>query len=145
MKQLTQQDNMSDILNAFIQQTYGSLEKAKEADHLADLNPNAQPEHDENFVDTALPNDIENEFQKQLIAKHFKNIPIKDSMNIPTQLKDETLNQKTEAHPSLKNYDHSLEQHRGHKLGLIKIKDVPVGDVGDMFDNMFDDNSNLVE
>jgi hypothetical protein len=139
---------MSDILKAFVKQTYGSLEKAKQADKLADQNPNAQPEHDEDFMDTGNPNlqkETEDEFQKQLIAKHFKNSTIKDSMTIPTQIKDGTIDHKTEAHPLLKNYDHSLEAHRGHKLGLIKLRDMPTGSVSELSDNMFDDDSNLVE
>jgi hypothetical protein len=70
---------------------------------------------------------------------------IKDSMTIPTQLKDGQLDNKTEAHPTLKKYDHSLEEHRGHKLGLIKIRDMPTGSVDSLYDNMFDDDSNLVE
>lgn len=140
---------MSNILQAFIKQTYGSLEKAKEADKLADLNPNAQPEHDGDFEDTANPDlqkETENEFQKQLIAKHFKNSPIKESMIIPTKIKDGTINQKTEAHPILKKYDHSLEEHRGHKLGLIKLTEDPedikteTGSVEEMFNNIFEDN-----
>ena len=142
-------NNMADILQAFIKQTYGSLEKAKEADKLADQNPNAQPEHDEDFVDTISPDlhkEIEDEFQNQLIAKHFKNPPIKESMIIPTKLKDEELNHKTEAHPLLKKYDHSLEEHRGHKLGLIKLTEdsedieAETGSVEEMFNNIFTDD-----
>lgn len=139
---------MSNILNPFINQTYGSLEKAREADKLADQNPNAQPEHDEDFIDTNPINvqkETEDEFQKQLIAKHFKNSTIKESMNIPTKIQDNSINNKTEVHSNFKNYDHSLEQHRGHKLGLIKIRDMPTGNINDAFDNMFDDDSNLVE
>lgn len=46
---------------------------------------------------------------KQLILRSQN---ISDYANIPTRLKEGELNQKTVAHPKLKNYDHSLEMVR---------------------------------
>ena len=134
---------MSDILKAFLEQTYGSLEKAKEADKLADKNPNAY--HDETMGNPNMEKDVDDKFQAQIGGRILMQKSIKDSMSIPTQLKDGQLDNKTEAHPTLKKYDHSLEEHRGHKLGLIKIRDMPTGSVDSLYDNMFDDDSNLVE
>jgi hypothetical protein len=134
---------MSDILKAFLEQTYGSLEKAKEADKLADQNPNAY--HDDEMGNPNLEKEADDKFRAQIGGRILMQKSIKDSMSIPTQLKDGQLDNKTEAHPTLKKYDHSLEEHRGHKLGLIKIRDMPTGSVDSLYDNMFDDDSNLVE
>lgn len=145
---------MPSILDAFINQTYGSLDKARSADKHADLNPNAQPEHDPYFEDTTKENiakKTEDEFQKSLIAQHFKNTPIKDSISIPTKLKEGSIDNKTQVHPQFQNYDHSLEQHRGHKLGLIKLHteesnpNLDSGSINDMLDTMFSNDSNLIK
>ena len=139
---------MNDILQSFIEQTYGSLDKARQADKLADLNPHAQPEHDHYFDDRGnqeLEKKANEEAQKQAMKGHFENKPIKESMFIPTKLQNESLNQKTQPHDNFKNYDHQLEINRAQKLGLIRLRDMPTGDVDTLYDNMFDDNSNLVE
>ena len=87
---------MSKMMDAFIQQTYGSAEKMQEAMKQADLNPYAKGnEH--------LAKDIDDKFQKELLSKHFLNEPIKESMSIPSKLNDSELNQKTEVHPNFKN------------------------------------------
>lgn len=140
--------NHNDVLSAFINQTYGSLEKAQKADKLADKNPNAQPEHDEYFNDRGnhnLEKETDEKLQQEVGGRILLNKQIKDSMHIPTQIQDGALDHKTEAHANFKGYDHSLEQHRGHKLELIKLRDMPSGSVDEMYDNMFDNDSNLVE
>ena len=48
---------------------------------------------------------------------------ISKSMNIPTNLKEGELNQKTESHPHFKNYDHSLDMKR--KIGLKSANPTP--------------------
>lgn len=125
---------MSKMMDAFIQQTYGSAEKMQEAMKQADLNPYAKGnEH--------LAKDIDDKFQKELLSKHFLNEPIKESMSIPSKLNDSELNQKTEVHPNFKNYDHSLEKER--KIGLIylaeptkedSLEDMPDLEVGSLSD-----------
>lgn len=86
----------NNILNAFIQQTYGSKEKAMEADKQAD-----QREANEK----ALAKDL----NKKAIEQISRNQNISSAMNIPSQLKEGQLNQKTIPHPQMANYDHSLE------------------------------------
>lgn len=132
----------NNILQSFINQTYGSLENAKKIDALADLNPNAYTDH--NIGDPNISKKIDEEAQKMAMKGRFTNKPIKDSMNIPTKLNDGEINQQTQSHQNFKNYDHSLEIHRGQKLGLIKIRDMPTGNVDELFDNMFTNDSNLV-
>jgi hypothetical protein len=139
--------NHNDVLSAFINQTYGSLDKARKADHLADLNPNAKPEHDPDFIDVQeknLEKEADEELQKQLIAKMSIQHNIRESMSIPSKLHDGQLNQKTEVHNNFKNYDHSLEIHRGDKIGLIRPNLPQATDVKNAFDHIFDDDSNLV-
>jgi hypothetical protein len=34
---------------------------------------------------------------------------------------------------------------RSQKLGLIRIRDMPTGSVEELYDTMFDDDSNIVE
>jgi len=121
----------SKMMEAFIQQTYGSIEKMKEAMTKADLNPRSN-EH--------LEKELNDKLQKEIISTHFMNTPIKESMPIPSKLKDSELNQKTEGHPNFKNYDHSLETER--KIGLIYLaeptkedsmsEDLEVGSVSEM-------------
>lgn len=96
------------ILNAFLQQTYGSLEKAREADKLADLNPNSQGNEKIEFE--------QDQKLRQEMASRMTKKPISQSMLIPSKLKDGELNQKTESHPQFKNYDHSLEMDRKSSL-----------------------------
>lgn len=127
----------SNILDAFIKQTYGSLEKALEADKAAELNPNS-------IGNEHLEFEANQKFRQELASK-MTTKPISQSMQIPTQLKDGELDNKTISHKNFKNYDHSLEEHRSAKLGLIKIKEEKVGDVIEMFDDMFsDDNPNAL-
>ena len=132
----------SNILDAFIKQTYGSIEKAKESDKLADINPNAN--QNDNDLGKHMEFEADQKFRQELASK-MTNKPISQSMSIPTRLKDGELDNQTISHKNFKNYDHSLEEHRGHKLGLIKIKEEKVGDVQEMFNNMFNDDSNLIQ
>ena len=127
---------MTNILDAFIKQTYGSLEKAQEADKMADLNPYSTDNEHMEF-------EADQKFRQELASK-MTNKPINQSMSIPTRLKDGELDNKPTTHKNFKNYDHSLEEHRSAKLGLIKIKEEKVGDVSEMFSNIFKDNSNEV-
>ena len=114
---------MSDILKAFIDQSYGSIEKAKEADRQAKLREKA-----------------EKELAKELMAKYvpqlYSNQSLAKAICAPTQLKEGELNSKTEAHPNFKNYDHSLEVCRSSKLGLIKLKEEETGGVEEAFANI---------
>lgn len=135
------------ILNAFLQQTYGSLEKAREADKLADLNPNAKGNEHMEFE--------QNQKLRQEMASKMTKKPISQSMSIPSKLKDGELNQKTDAHPQFKNYDHSLEMDRKSSLRDkylnekyknnpdqkpsaqdFDFNDLEVGSVEDMFNKM---------
>jgi len=129
---------MSNILDSFIKQTYGSLEKALEADKQADLNPNS-------WGNEELLKVANDEAQKKAIQGRFGNKPIKESMAIPSKLKDGEIDQKTQSHPNFKNYKHDLEMSRSQKLGLIRIRDMPTGSVEELYDTMFDDDSNIVE
>ena len=123
----------SKMLDAFIKQTYGSLEKVLEADKAAELNPYL-------IGNEHLEFEADQKFRQELASK-MTNKPISQSMSIPTQLKDGELDNKPISHKNFKNYDHSLEEHRSAKLGLIKIKEEKVGDVSEMFDDMFSDNN----
>jgi len=136
---------MSKMLDSFIQQTYGSLEKARESDKQADLNPNAYVNAIEGIGNPELAKMADDEAQKEAMKGHFGNPSIKDSMSIPTKLKDGSIDQKTDSHANFKGYKHDLETSRSQKLGLIRIRDMPTGDVENLFDNMFNDDSNIVE
>jgi len=139
--------NHNKVMDAFIKQTYGSMENAQTQDKIADKNPNAKPEHDDHFEDKGnqnLEKEADDKLKTQLGARILMNQPISDSMNIPSKLKENSLNQTTQTHPNFKNYDHSLEEHRGHKLGLIRLREAPTGSVAEMVGTMFDD-TNLVE
>jgi len=46
------------------------------------------------------------------LSEMNKNQEVKNYMTIPSKIKPEDINQKTEAHPKLKSYDHSLESVR---------------------------------
>jgi hypothetical protein len=135
------------ILNAFLQQTYGSLEKAREADKLADLNPNSKGNKHMEF-------EQDHKLRQEMASKLAKK-PISQSMSIPSRLNAGDLNQKTESHPQFKNYDHSLEMDRKSSLrdkylnekykdSLDKkptaqdfdFNDLEVGSVEDMFNKM---------
>jgi hypothetical protein len=41
---------------------------------------------------------------------------ISDYINIPTQIKKDVIEQKTESHPNFRDYDHSSEINRLHRL-----------------------------
>jgi hypothetical protein len=137
--------NNNDVLSAFINQTYGSIDNARKADELADLNPNAYTNIQEQIGNPEIKKKADNEAQKKAIKGHFQNKPIKESMHIPTKIKDDSINNETHPHNNLKNYNHSLETSRSNKLGLILLREMPTGEVDSLYDNIFNDNSNLVE
>lgn len=133
------------IQKEFIEQTYGSLEKAREADRLADLNPNSKGNEK---LELEQDGKIRQEMASRMIKK-----PISQSMLIPSKLKDGEINQKTESHPQFKNYDHSLELDRTaitrakyldekyknnpeNKPSSSDFKDLDVGSVEEMFNKM---------
>lgn len=138
---------MGDILKAFIEQTYGSLEKAREADKLADINPNASGNENLEF-------EQDQKFRQELASK-MKNIPISHSMSIPTQIKDGELNNKPVSHPQFAKYDHSLEFDRTaivrakyldekyknnpkDRPEAIDFKELETGSVEEIFDRLKD-------
>ena len=114
----------SKMMDAFIKQTYGSPEKMEEAQYKAD-----QREAD---IES-----LAKHHEQLAITEMCKDQSFKSTVNIPSKLKDGELNQKTESHPKLKNYDHSLEMGRSSKLGLINLKEENTGSVEDMFNSMF--------
>jgi len=85
---------MNNVLQAFINQTYGSTEKMKEA-----------------YVEATnrekLLKDWDNERLQQAASIMSRDQSISNHTNIPTQLKPDQLNEKTVSHPNM-NYDHSL-------------------------------------
>jgi len=137
--------NHNDILSAFINQTYGSIDNARKIDELADLNPNAYTNIQEQIGNPEIEKKANDEAQKEAIKGHFQNKPIKESMHIPTKIKDDSINNETQPHNNFKNYNHSLETSRSNKLGLIVLREMPTGDVDSLYDNLFNHNSNLVE
>ena len=98
----------SNILGSFIQQTYGSVENAHAQDKKADGKEDNETE-------------LDKEVQKFAIKQISKPISLIESMGLPTRLKAKELDQKTEVHPNLKNYDHSLDVNRSSGLGLISL------------------------
>ena len=50
------------------------------------------------------------------MRKDSPNNDIQKTLNIPTNIKEGELNQKSKSHPHFKNYDHSLEMKRN--IGL---------------------------
>lgn len=124
---------MSKMLDAFIQQTYGSYTKAQQADEQAEIRERLEAERQEKFHEMA-------------VIEMLKDQSIKSAISIPSKIKDGELNQKTESHQNFKNYKHDLELDRAAILDLkiLKHEDMEsgenVGSVKEMFDNMFDDN-----
>lgn len=91
---------MSKMLDAFIEQTYGSISNISEIEKEADLRDAAIKE---------LPKII----NKKIIEHKIEAAkPILERLKIPTNITNGSLNEKTEVHSKLKNYDHSLEINR---------------------------------
>lgn len=131
------------ILNAFIQQTYGSIEKAQASDKLADNQKN-------------IDREICKQKEKDAMVMMLRSKNISDHMNIPSKLKPNELNTTTEIHPQFKKYDHSLEVDRTevarekflnekykndpeNKPTSIDFKYLEAGSVEDAFNNIFKD------
>lgn len=89
----------NDVLGAFINQTYGSVEKAHQADKDADLRIEAEKR---------LCQEREAAGLKQFNSDQS----ILKSMNIPHKVKPGDLDDKTVPHEHFKDYDHSCEQVR---------------------------------
>ena len=85
---------MNNVLNAFIQQTYGSLQNANQES----INTNQREELLKKQEEERLTKALEIISRDQSIANYI---------TIPTQLKPTQLNQKTVPHPKM-NHDHSL-------------------------------------
>lgn len=85
---------MNNVLNAFIQQTYGSLQNANQESVKADQRETILKKQEEERLTKAL----------EIISRDQS---IANYITIPTQLKPNQLNQKTVPHPKM-NYDHSL-------------------------------------
>ena len=98
----------NNILNSFIQQTYGSGQNAIQADKDADKREQMEKEAAEFRM-------------KAAISQLCKPINLSKTLNVPTKLKDGELNSKTESYLNYKNYDHSLEKNRSSDLGLISL------------------------
>ena len=89
----------SKILNAFVEQTYGSYENISAIESkIDDILNKAESIHKERVKEA---NDIVNRPQDFV---HY--------VDIPTKLKEGELNQETEVHSQFANYDHSLEANR---------------------------------
>ena len=89
----------SNILDAYIEQTYGSYDKIEEVE--------AQSTDVLNKVE-----DIKNDRVKEAHDILSRPQELMHYMEIPTQLKAGELDQKTIPHKQLANYDHSLEMDR---------------------------------
>jgi len=115
------------MLDAFIQQTYGSYENANKADEIA-------KEREQAIADLKVS------IEKKAIEQLMKTPEVRSAMAIPTRLKDGQLDYKTEVHPNFKNYDHSCEKiiH-----SFPQAKGLNTGDVGDMMDGMFDGSNDV--
>lgn len=90
---------MSKMMDAFIEQTYaphGGID--------------AFEEKRQEVFDKA--SQIHDEWISESKSNLNRSQNCSDYINIPTKLKNGELNQKTEAHPSFANYDHSLESNR---------------------------------
>ena len=98
----------SNILNSFIQQTYGSVENATKLD----LEANKREKVEKEAAEAR---------EKAAISQMCKPINLIESMKLPTKLKSKELNSVTESHKNYKNYDHSLERNRSSGLGLISL------------------------
>jgi hypothetical protein len=85
---------MNNVLNAFIQQTYGSLENANQQS----MNSDKREELLKKLEEERLTKALKIISRDQSISKYI---------NIPTQLKPDQLSQKTIPHPKM-NHDHSL-------------------------------------
>lgn len=101
--------------DAFLEQTYGSLEKAREADKMADSNSNQMV-------------DLEKICKA---AGHSFGEGIRSNLNIPTR-NPSLSNDNSKYSSHFKNYDHSLERPRiKFKSDVNSDGDVEWGDLHD--------------
>lgn len=89
----------TNILDAFVEQTYGSYDKIEEVEARS-----------QDVLDKVGA--LKDGFEKE--ARDILNRPqdFVHYMDIPTKLKEGELNQKTVSHEQLSKYDHSLETNR---------------------------------
>lgn len=117
----------NDVLSAFVQQTYGSPQKAMEADKQADQRE-------------AIAKAFAEDAHKKAVTQLCRNQSIASAMNIPSKLKEGQLNNKTVPHLQMANYDHSLETKRldGKLIKLDEPEEgLSNGSVEEMFNNVF--------
>lgn len=94
----------NNIIDAFIKQTYGSLEAAIESDEKADQH------------NAAIKNLSQLWKEKTIQHQAQSAKPISEHISIPTKIKQGDLDQHTEAHSHFQNYDHSFEKNRLSEL-----------------------------
>ena len=92
----------NNLLQAFINQTYGSISKAQEADGKANNREK-------------LLNDFDQERMSKAMLQMASDQSISSKVSIPTKLKEGELNQKIIPHPNMQ-YDHSLTMDRKSAL-----------------------------
>ena len=115
------------MLDAFVEQTYGSRQGAYEDDKRKDKLLEDSQKRVDQYYQWAVT---------QLSSKQ----EISSAMNIPAKVKIGELDDKTHAHPSFKNYDHSLEKVI-HKFTMLNS--TKVGDVGEVMGDMFDGSNDI--
>lgn len=93
---------MNNVLQAFINQTHGSISKANDADMKANQR-------------NQLLKDWDQERMNKAMLQMASDQSIASKASIPTKLKEGELNQKTVPHPNM-NYDHSLTMDRKSQL-----------------------------
>ena len=133
---------MSKMLDAFIQQTYGSAEQAHAADKKANEKELAAKE-------------LAKDFHKRAVLEMYKDQSIAAHMAIPAKLKPEDLKETPKPHPQFASYDHSLEVDRTAvvrqkylaqkykdnpadqpALSDFKVKETETGSVEEMFNEL---------
>jgi hypothetical protein len=97
-------DKKETVLEAFLRQS--------------NIDPNSfeQSEEYEKLIAEKEKAEAMKMFMKQTSGA-FSNKSISDKVEIPTQIKSEDLNQKTDVSPQFRDYDHSLEQDRWKMIG----------------------------
>ena len=135
----------NNIQDAFIKQTYGSKEKAMEADKQAN----------QRVLDSKAR---AKELERQALLQFSRNQNINSAMPIPSKLTNGQLNEKPVAHPHFANYNHSLEMDRtkiirdkildekyknnpsARPSSDIDFKELPTGSVEDAFNTFSNDD-----
>ena len=120
-------DKKETVLEAFLRQNDmdpDSFEQSEEHGRL----------YGEGLDEGSDARDAKDKYVTELAAGMDEGSNISASLDIPTQINSKDLNQKTESHPNMDGYDHSLEKKRWDKLGG-KSKDggIEMGDVDDLF------------